>query len=116
MAIIHDNNKMNSNTTPEEPGFPSKQGKMNDTSTAIEKRYREMLLSKNPLERLKMASRMYDSGRKLVISGILKTTPHLDAPRLRAQLFLRMYGSDFSTGDRERIIGKIPNMHLDADR
>ena len=88
---------------------------MDDTQATIEQRYKEMLLSRSPLERLKMASRMYDSGRKLVISGILKGRPHLDTSRLRAQLFLRMYGNDFTAADREKIIKKIPNMQLDAD-
>lgn len=88
---------------------------MDDTQATIEQRYKEMLLSLSPLERLKMASRMYDSGRKLVISGILKGRPHLDTSRLRAQLFLRMYGNDFAAADRERIIKKIPNMQLDTD-
>ena len=88
---------------------------MDDTQATIEQRYKEMLLSRSPLERLKMASRMYDSGRKLVISGILKGRPHLDTSRLRAQLFLRMYGNDFAAAERERIIKKIPNMQLDAD-
>ncbi|KPL03851.1 MAG: hypothetical protein AMJ73_05160 [candidate division Zixibacteria bacterium SM1_73] len=86
---------------------------MDDTQAKIEQRYQEMMLSRTPLERLKMASRMYDSGRKLVISGILKGRPHLDISRLRAQLFLRMYGSDFTATDTERIIKKIPNMQLD---
>ena len=89
---------------------------MNDTSAKIEQRYKEMLMYKTTLERLKMASRMYDSGRKLVIAGILKKKPHLDLSRLREELFLRMYGSDFTATDRERIMKKIPNMQLDTDR
>lgn len=88
---------------------------MDDTQATIAQRYKEMLLFSSPLERLKMASRMYDSGRKLVISGILKGRPHLDTSRLRAQLFLRMYGNDFTATDRERIMKKIPNMQLDTD-
>jgi hypothetical protein len=88
---------------------------MNDTPAKIEQRYQEMLLSKTPQERLKMASRMYDSGRRLVIAGILKRRPRLDTLRLRAELFLRMYGSDFTTADKERIMKKIPNMQLDTD-
>lgn len=88
---------------------------MDNTSAKIEQRYREMILHRSPLERLKMASRMYDSVRKLVISGILKGGPNLDTSRLRAQLFLRMYGDDFSAAEREKIIKKIPNMQLDTD-
>ena len=83
---------------------------MDNTSAKIEQRYKEMILHRSPLERLKMASRMYDSGKKLVISGILKGVPHLDTSRVRARLFLRMYGDDFTATERERIIKKIPNM------
>jgi hypothetical protein len=88
---------------------------MDNTQAKIEQRYRQMLLSKSSVERLKMASRMFDSGRKLVISGILRGRPRLDTSRLRAQLFLRMYGNDFTAAERERIIKKIPNMQLDTD-
>jgi hypothetical protein len=88
---------------------------MDDTQATIERHYKEMLLSRSPSERLKMASRMFDSARKLVMSGILKGRPRLDTSRLRAQLFLRMYGNDFTAADREKIIKKIPNMQLDTD-
>ena len=88
---------------------------MHDTPAKIEQRYKEMLLSKSPQERLKMASRMYDSGRKLVMSGILKDRQHINASQLRAHLFLRMYGNDFTDNEIERIIKKIPNMKLDTD-
>ena len=88
---------------------------MSDNSMRIEKHYKEMLLSLTPSERLRMASRMYDSGRKLVISGIQRRKHQLTASQLRGQLFMRMYGSDFSATDRERIIKRIPNMQLDTD-
>ncbi len=58
---------------------------------------------------------MYDSGRKLVIAGIQNEGQHLNPSQLRGQLFLRMYGSDFSAADRERIINSIPNMQLDEE-
>jgi hypothetical protein len=83
---------------------------MNDTQPKTEQHYQEMLLSKSPLERLQMASRMFVSGRKLVIAGILKENPHLNPSQLRARLFLRLYGGDFTSTDIERIIKKIPNM------
>jgi hypothetical protein len=88
---------------------------MSDTSTGIEQRYREMLMSKSPAERLKMASRMFDSARKLVMAGILKEEGHIDTLRLRAQLFLRMYGNDFTAAKREKIIKKISNRQLHVD-
>jgi len=89
---------------------------MSEASKHIEKRYKEMLLSLTPLERLKMASRMYDSGRKLVITGIQLGKLPLTDSQLRGQIFLRMYGSDFAFEEKKRIIYQIPNMELDADR
>jgi hypothetical protein len=88
---------------------------MHDTSTKIKQIYNEMLLSKSPLERLRMASRMYDSVKRLAISGLLRERKPLDPSRLRGELFLRIYGNDFSVTDRERIMEKIPNMQLDTD-
>ncbi len=88
---------------------------MNDTSAKIKQLYNEMLLSKSPLERLRMASRMYDSVKKLAISGLLKDRQHLNPSRLRGELFLRIYGNDFSVAERERIMEKLSNMQLDAD-
>jgi len=58
---------------------------------------------------------MYDSGRKLVISGIQNERQHLNPSQLRGQLFLRMYGSDFSAAEVKRIINSIPNMQLDEE-
>jgi|TARA_B100000315_G_C14457635_1_gene532186 hypothetical protein len=87
---------------------------MSDTPTQIQQRYKEMLMSRTPTERLRMVSRMYDSGRKLVISGIQNGRQELNASQLRGQLFLRMYGSDFSAADRKRIINKIPDMQFDV--
>jgi hypothetical protein len=83
---------------------------MSDACKQMEQRYKEMLLSLTPLERLRMASRMYDSGRKLVIAGIQHGKHRFTASQLRGQVFLRMYGSDFAVEERKRIIHQIPNM------
>lgn len=88
---------------------------MSDTPERIELLYNEMLLSRTPLERLRMASRMYDSAKKLVIAGIRDRNPHLTLSQLRAHLFLRMYGSDFTSAEREKIIKSIPGIQLDND-
>ena len=72
-------------------------------------------MSRTPLERLRMVSRMYDTGRKLVISGIQNERQQLNASQLRGQLFLRMYGSDFTVAEVKRIINSIPNMQLDME-
>ncbi|MEA3420392.1 MAG: hypothetical protein U9Q97_01795 [Acidobacteriota bacterium] len=88
---------------------------MADTTIRIEKRYKELLLSQTPSKRLRMVSRMYDSGRKLVIAGIQNGRQQLNASQLRGQLFMRLYGSNFTAADIEKIIDRIPNMELDKD-
>ena len=88
---------------------------MSDTPTQIQLRYKEMIMSLTPTERFRMVSRMYDSGRKLVIAGIQNERQHLNSSQLRGQLFLRMYGSDFTAAEVKRIINSIPNMQLDEE-
>lgn len=88
---------------------------MSDTPERIERLYNDMLLSRTPLERLRMASRMYDSAKKLVIAGIRDKNPHLTLSQLRAHLFLRMYGSDFTNTEKEKIIKSIPDIQLETD-
>jgi len=88
---------------------------MSDTPKQIQLRYNKMLMSLTPSDRLRMVSRMYDSGRKLVISGIKNGSQRLSTSQLRGQLFLRIYGSDFTVVERKKIINKIPDMQLDAD-
>ena len=88
---------------------------MSDTHTPIEQRYKEMLLARTPSEKMRMVSRMYDSARKLVISGVQNGNQQLTASQLRGQLFLRMYAGDFTVAERERIVHKIPHMELTTD-
>ncbi|MBS1259077.1 MAG: hypothetical protein MAG551_02143 [Candidatus Scalindua arabica] len=88
---------------------------MSDTPMQIQQRYKEMLMSRTPIERLRMVSRMYDTSRKLVIAGIQNRKQHLNTSQLRGQLFLRMYGNDFPAADIRKIINKSPDMQLDAD-
>ena len=88
---------------------------MSDTPRQIELRYNKMLMSLTPSDRLRMVSRMYDSGRKLVISGIQNRRKQLNSTQLRRQLFLRMYGNDFAAAQIKKIINKIPNMQFDVD-
>ena len=88
---------------------------MSDTPKKVEQRYKEMLLSLTPFERLRMAGGMYDSGSKLVITSILNGGQQLNASQLRGQIFLRMYGGEFVSAEIKRIIHRMSNMQLDAD-
>ena len=76
---------------------------MTDTSPAVERRYREMLLQRSGAERVKMGSSMLATARALVVASIRAREPSLSEAALRRALFLRFYGGDFSPEERERI-------------
>lgn len=76
---------------------------MTDTSPAVERRYREMLLQRSGAERVKMGGSMLATARALVVASIRAREPSVSEAALRRALFLRLYGGDFSPEERERI-------------
>ena len=92
-----------------------KRKNMNDTSLDIEERMAEMIARRTPAERLRMASSMFDSAKKLMAAGLLHENGFLDEAQLRARIFLRLYGDCYSREEIERIARYIPDMQLDTD-
>ena len=86
---------------------------MSDTSVDIEKRMSEMIARRTPVERLKMASSMFDLGKKLMVAGLQQEYGSLNEAQIRARIFLRLYGDCYSQAEIERIVKRIPNMQLD---
>ncbi len=80
---------------------------MFDTSPDLEKRYREMLLSCSPAERLRMVGRMYDCGKRLAVTGIVAQDKNISENEIRTELFLRFYGNDFTHEQCKRIVSRI---------
>ncbi len=74
---------------------------MGDTFPDVEKRFRTMMASRTPEERLRMASRMFSTARALVLSGA--GADGSDAER-RQYLFSRFYSREFSESERQRIL------------
>jgi hypothetical protein len=62
---------------------------MNDTTPAIELRYRRLLLAKSNEERLTMATRAFDAARDLILASF---PPGLTAKQVQQRLFARLYG------------------------
>jgi hypothetical protein len=88
---------------------------MRDTPPDVEQRYREMIMSLSPSERLAMASRMFDTARALMIAGIKHRMPSLSPAQIRAQLFMQLYGNDITPSLRDKILKRISEMQWDAD-
>lgn len=79
--------------------------KMTDTTQEIEARYRQLVLSQSPARRLAMACKMFATAKALVLAGILKREAGDQSPQgLRGQIFLRLYGRDFDTAERQKIL------------
>lgn len=77
---------------------------MNDTSAAVDARFRQMMLARSPGERLAMACRMFATARTLVRSALLREHGPLDRLQLRRLTFERLYGRDFTDTEREKIL------------
>jgi hypothetical protein len=72
------------------------------TPPNVEERIRAMMAAKTPLERLRIASRMFATVRALATAG--EPVPEADR---RVHLFLRLYARDFPEAERERIVGQL---------
>ena len=72
---------------------------MSETLAGIDARVRKMMSAKTPAERLRMASGMLATARRLIRAGA--PAEHRDSP---AYAFMRLYGADFSPAERDRIL------------
>lgn len=84
---------------------------MNDTTSSIEIRMAQMIASRTPLERLKMASSMYDSAKALMRASLKSKDDSLSEAQIRTKIFLRIYGDCYTHSEIHRIVKAIPNMH-----
>ena len=62
-----------------------------------------------------MASQMFETGKILLRIGLTRQNKALDEKELRAKVFLRLYGKDFSSAEINRIVATIPDMKLENE-
>ncbi len=77
---------------------------MIDTTTEAEKIQSELFDKMTGEERMKIASDMFDTARKLVLASLDK---NLNDTEKRKTLFLRFYGNDFSVNEKEKILNNF---------
>ena len=87
---------------------------MNDTSPEMEQKFRELLASKTPEERLLMACSMGDSARYLVSCSIREKNPNISKADLMKELFIIYYGQEFSVQEREKILKSLEEYHTSS--
>ncbi len=80
---------------------------MNDTSPEMEKRYMEVWKKIAPAKRFRMGREMFSAAKELAMAGIRKELGRDDPKEMRRRLFLRFYGSDFTTEESDRILRHI---------
>jgi len=64
---------------------------MNDTTSEIERKLRDMMMARSGEERLLMTSQMFDTARTLAMASF---PPGLDDVEVRRQLCRRFYGNE----------------------
>jgi hypothetical protein len=77
---------------------------MTDTPVSIEKQMALMMARKTPVERLRMVSSMFDTGKALMIAGLRRHNPSMNNTQLRAAVFRRLYGKDLSRSRAEAVV------------
>ena len=80
---------------------------MNDTSHGMETRFRTMMMKKSGQERMKMGFSMFNTARKQVVASIKMKNPDAGDNKIRKEIFLRFYGSDFSPEESVKIMASL---------
>lgn len=80
---------------------------MNDTAPDMAARLDALLAQRSGSDRVRMACEMFDLARALAVAGIRNDEPDISLRDLRARLFERLYGRDFSEEERARIIATL---------
>ncbi len=76
---------------------------MKDTSPEVEARFHEMMMQKSGEERLKMGFSMFDMVRMQIAASVKMKKPDADERDIRREIFLRLYGHEFSPKEQEKI-------------
>jgi hypothetical protein len=87
-----------------------RQKQMRDTPTSITLKICEMIQLKSPIERLQMGSSMYETSKRLVTRAILENNPNISKKNFKQEFFLKFYGNDFNSKDREKILSHLNSL------
>ena len=80
---------------------------MKDTSDALESKYRDMLLERSGVERVKMGCSMHATAQALAKASLSQQHPGAHPVELKRLLFLHFYSPDFEPEQRKRIASAL---------
>ncbi len=83
---------------------------MNDTHPEAAARFQSLMRLKSNEERLLMGCSMYDTAKRIVKDAILNQSPGITPQRMKKEIFLRFYGMEFSSSEKEKISRKISSL------
>jgi hypothetical protein len=78
-----------------------------DTTPRAAALFHELMMRKSPQERVRMASSMFETARRIVLSSIRQNHPGISPTEERVQLFLRFYEADLTPAQVERYVAGI---------
>ena len=77
---------------------------MSDTHPEVYVQYRDLMMGKSGRERLLMGCSMYDTAKQIVRSAIYNSRPEITDEEMKKEIFLRIYGHEFSPSEREKFL------------
>jgi len=80
---------------------------VNDTPPEVAAELDVLMAQRSGSDRVRMACEMFDLARTLAVASIRANDPAISADTLRARLFERLYGDDFSPEERARIVATL---------
>ena len=80
---------------------------MNDTPPDVDAAFTAMFATLSPSERVRMMSEMFDTARRILVSGIRADQPDISDIELKVQVFLRTYRDDYGSAERDWIVARI---------
>jgi len=80
---------------------------MKDTSEQISILFRNMIMKRDPAERLMMGCSMFDSAKTIVKSAILNQNSKITPKVLKKEIFLRFYGTDLDEIEKKKVISAL---------
>ncbi len=82
---------------------------MNDTSTEMTERFHSLLMKRSAEERLLMGCAMFDTAKEIIRSSILEKEPNISSKGLKEAFFLRIYGQEFNSDSKQKILSELEN-------
>jgi len=80
---------------------------IHDTDEKTLRKYEQMMASKTPGERLRMALDMYEFARTIARAGIVARDPNATEAEIRKRLFLQFYGHELPQPLIDRVLRDI---------